>query len=180
MIRSAVILLALFSGKALGGIPIPNDNCEWRYNGHGAWNQCFANEIAIGKLLFFLFTIKHCIILFQHHVAQEKTQTASMVGPAMEFYAVICQYVHKMSMPYIKELISNLSSMQDYMYTEYEEVTGGHGVNVDCGQKPICGECGSGKNEDCNGHSTQVSTSSIKWWAVYTFKWLKRDSSTYS
>ena len=37
-------------------------------------------------------------------------------------------------------------------------VSAGHGVNADCGVKPICGECGSGKNEDCHGYSHQAKT----------------------
>ena len=57
MIRSIVILFALFSGQVLGGIPIPTDNCEWRYSGHGDWSQCFANELAIGNFLY-LFSFR--------------------------------------------------------------------------------------------------------------------------
>ena len=52
MIRSLALLCALFVGDAaLGGnITIPTDDCTWREETYGAWNQCFGNEIVIGTL----------------------------------------------------------------------------------------------------------------------------------
>ena len=52
MIRSLALLCALFVGDgALGGnITIPTDDCTWREETYGSWNQCFGNEIVIGKL----------------------------------------------------------------------------------------------------------------------------------
>ena len=50
MIRSLTLLCALFVGDALAGnITIPTDDCTWREETYGAWNQCFGNEIVIGK-----------------------------------------------------------------------------------------------------------------------------------
>ena len=52
MIRSLLALFccALLAGSALGGnITIPTDNCVWREETYGAWNQCFGGEIVIGE-----------------------------------------------------------------------------------------------------------------------------------
>ena len=50
MFRSLALLCALFMGDALAGnITIPTDDCTWREETYGAWNQCFGNEIVIGK-----------------------------------------------------------------------------------------------------------------------------------
>lgn len=93
MIRSAGILLGLFLGHAWGGITIPTDNCEWRYNTHGDWNQCFANEVAIGNptTLSNLILCFSLLYLFQERVDLGKTSTVKMEGPAMEFIAVTCR-----------------------------------------------------------------------------------------
>ena len=40
-------------------------------------------------------------------------------------------------------------------------VSAAHGVNADCGAQPICGECGSGENNDCHGYSHQAYLSML-------------------
>ena len=56
MIRSLAIFCALFAGNALGGnITIPTDDCVWREETYGSWNQCFGNEIVIGMYVGNLF-----------------------------------------------------------------------------------------------------------------------------
>ena len=52
MIRSLLALFccALLAGSTMGGnITIPTDNCVWREETYGAWNQCFGGEIVIGQ-----------------------------------------------------------------------------------------------------------------------------------
>merc|ERR1739845_173682 len=38
-----------------------------------------------------------------------------------------------------------------YLFTDCEEKTADWGVDIDCGQKPVGGECGSGTHHDCHG-----------------------------
>ena len=83
-----------------------------------------------------------------------KTSTVKMEGPAMESIVVTCRWFPETAI-YLN-MYSKLLILQDYLYTEYEVVSAGHGVNADCGAQPICGECGSGENNDCHGYSHQA------------------------
>ena len=45
------LCIALILGQASAqNITIPTDNCEWREQTWGEWNECYGNEIAIGKI----------------------------------------------------------------------------------------------------------------------------------
>ena len=72
----------------------------------------------------------------------------------MESIVVTCRWFPETAIRL--NMYSKLLILQDYLYTEYEVVSAAHGVNADCGAKPICGECGSGKNNDCHGYSHQA------------------------
>ena len=45
---------------------------------------------------------------------------------------------------------------QDYFFTECNELGGTWGQELDCGEKPVGGECGSGSNKDCHDYGHQV------------------------
>ena len=48
---SSIFVLVFMIAPIYGGIVIPTDNCEWREETWGQWNQCYGNEIAIGSVL---------------------------------------------------------------------------------------------------------------------------------
>ena len=45
---SSIFVLFFMVAPIYGGIVIPTDNCEWREEIWGQWNQCYGNEVAIG------------------------------------------------------------------------------------------------------------------------------------
>ena len=53
-------------------------------------------------------------------------------------------------------LYQKIPPFQDYFFTECEELGGTWGQELDCGEKPVGGECGSGADKDCHGYGHQV------------------------
>merc|ERR1711936_63383 len=49
MVHQFVLVFALGVSSVLGGIVIPTENCEWREESYGIWNQCYGNEVATGS-----------------------------------------------------------------------------------------------------------------------------------
>jgi len=109
--------LVLMVAPIFGGIVIPTDNCEWREQTWGQWNQCYGNEIAIGSC---------------------------GSGQGKECHDGV--YAHGIY----------CCDLPGYSFTECEEKMGDWGQDVDCGQKPVGGECGSGENHDCGNQAHGV------------------------
>ena len=56
----------------------------------------------------------------------------------------------------MKHICINIYTLQDYLFFECEELSATWGLDLDCGEKPVGGECGSGSHLDCHGYGHQV------------------------